>query len=378
MSGTAQQVAIQLISTGGYYGAERTLVELASYLADRGWESHVVALEGAGAAELVQQATARGLIAEAFVPHGRLGLRPMLRRLRQLEERYPGAVLHSHGYKPDMLLTLSGATRRTRCIATCHNWVSDSAKMRLIEALDKRALRGFPQVVGVSDAIAAELRRSGVPARSVSVIHNGITPPQAEAGARARVRAEFSLSEAAQLLVHVGRLARSKRIDVLLQSLAALPPAVQLLLVGDGAERGALQERAASAQLRDRVHFLGYRRDIAELLAAADVFALSSEREGLPIAVLEAMASGTPIVATRVGSIPQMLEDGRDAWLVAAGDAAALAASLREALADPMRAHARAQAAKARFAALYSRDAMGVRYLDLYQRLPASKAHGTS
>lgn len=367
------KVAIQLISTGGYYGAERALVELATYLLEQGWESHVVALEGQGASQIVQNAQERGLFAEAFVPAGRLGLRPMLVKLRQLLVQHPGAVLHSHGYKPDILLALARVPRHFACLATCHNWISETVRMRLLEALDKRALRAFDHVVAVSDEIAHELIGSGMAPESVSVIDNGIAAEPVEAAARGKVRAEFGISPDAKLLIHVGRLARSKRIDLLLQCMAALPSQLQatLLLVGEGEERANLADLVGQLRLHDRVHFCGYRRDVAPLLTAADVFVLSSEKEGLPIALLEAMAASCPIVATSVGAIPRVLENGRDGWIVPASDSAALGAALTEVLANPDVARARARNACARFNARYSRDSMGERYLQLYEGVRA-------
>jgi glycosyltransferase involved in cell wall biosynthesis len=364
------KVAIQLISTGGYYGAERTLVELAGYLLEQGWQSHVVALEGQGASQIVQNARERGLCAQAFVPDGRLGLRPMLSKLRQLLGRHPGAVIHSHGYKPDILLALTRIPRRFACLATCHNWISDTAKMRLLETLDKRALRRFDHVVAVSEEIASELIRSGVPRGKVSVIDNGIEVLPADPGARARIRTEFDLPPDAKLLLHLGRLARSKRIDLLLHAAAALPAEVRatLLLVGEGEEREYLAALTGQLGLTASVRFCGYRKDVAQLLAAADVFVLSSEKEGLPISILEAMATSCPIVATRVGAISRVVEDGCDGWTVPAGDAAALQNALAEALAKPELARMRANRALAKFRAHYSRDSMGKRYLEIYER----------
>jgi glycosyltransferase involved in cell wall biosynthesis len=363
------KVAIQLISTGGYYGAERALVELASYLLEQGWQSHVVALEGQGASEIVQRARERGVSAEAFLPHGRLGLPRMLAKLRRLLAEHPGAVLHSHGYKPDILLALARAPRHFACLATCHNWISESAKMRLLEALDKRALRAFDHVVAVSDEIARELIGSGIARESVSVIDNGIAAEPVEAGARARIRAEFAVNPDARVLIHVGRLARSKRIDLLLQCMAGLPAGLQttLLLVGEGEERENLAGLADELRLHGRVHFCGYRRDVAQLLTAADVFVLSSQKEGLPIALLEAMAASCPIVATSVGAIPRVLENGRDGWIVPAVNSEALGAALTEALMNPEVARTRARNALTRFNARYSRGSMGERYLQLYE-----------
>jgi len=365
----ATRVAIQLISTGGIYGAERALLELAAYLSDQGWESRVVALEGHGAGPLAEMAAAQGLPAEAFVASGRLGLLPMASKLRWLLARYSDAILHAHGYKADILLSWMGAHRRRGCLATCHNWISETHKLKLLEALDKRALRNFDHVVAVSAPIARELVRAGVSAQKVSVIANGISVPAVEEGRGVGVRAEFGVPAGGKLIVQIGRLARSKRIDLLLQAVSKLPDDLQthVLLVGQGEQREFLAQLAERYGLERRVHFCGYRGDIGRLLAEADLMALSSDREGLPIVILEAMATGCPIVTTRVGAIPDVLTDGHDAWIVPANDPNALRRAISEVLERPEVARSRAANARTRYFRLYSRDAMGAQYLQIYE-----------
>ena len=367
---TRTRAAIQLVSTGGVYGAERALLELASYIKDQGWDSHVVALEGAGATQLVERAHALGLAAEAFVPIGRLALLPMMKRMRQLLARYPRAIVHSHGYKPDILLSVLGTPRLLPCLATCHNWISETLQMRLLEALDKRVLRGFDHVVAVSGEVSQQLIISGVAAQKVSLIKNGISAPTVANDARQSIRAEFDVPMSAKLIVQIGRLARSKRIDLLLAAVASLPPSmdIHVLLVGDGDQAQSLVELVRGQRLERRVHFCGYRSDIAHILAAADLLALTSDKEGLPIVILEAMAMRCPIVATRVGEISQVLHDQQDAWLVPRGDVGALTAAIREVLTRPEMAEARATKAYAEFVRQYSRDSMGARYLDIYEQ----------
>jgi len=366
---TTRKAAIQLISTGGVYGAERALLELAAYLSDQGWDSHVVALEGRGAGELTKRAVAEGLHAQAFVPEGRLGLLPMAFRLRRLLKRYPHAVVHCHGYKADILVSWLGVHRRLACLSTCHNWISETRKLALLEALDKRALRHFDHVVAVSPRIARELVDHGVSAQRVSVIDNGISVPHTDEGARAGVRGEFDIPTDAKLIVQIGRLARSKRTDLLLGAVARLSETLQahVLLAGEGDQREALVDLSRQHRLAQRVHFCGYRSDIGRLLAAADLMVLSSEREGLPIVILEAMAMRCPIVATNVGSIPSVLSDGHDAWLVPANDPDALYRAVSDALGRPAAAMSRAANAYGRYVQLYSRESMGARYLQIYE-----------
>ncbi len=365
-----RRVAIQLISTGGFYGAERTLVELAAYLADQGWESHVIALEGRGAGDVVRRARDYGLSATAYAEDGRLGTWSLLAKLRATLERFPCAIVHSHGYKPDILLAALGAPRRLGCVATCHTWYSDTPKMKLVECLDKRVLRRFDHVVAVSDEICTDLLNSGVPPAVVSRIDNGINLPPSDPDARASIRSEFDVAPEERLVVQIGRLAKSKRNDLLLEAVFRLSGSVpiRVLLVGEGDQKEWLAKRAQSLGIADRVTFCGYRDDVHRILAAADLLALTSNKEGLPIVILEAMAIGCPIVSTAVGGLPTILRHNENAGLVAADDVKQLTCVLREALLDPPMAKIRAERAQADFATRFSRDAMGNQYLDAYER----------
>jgi glycosyltransferase involved in cell wall biosynthesis len=358
--------AIQLISTGGFYGAERTLLELATYLRDQGWDSRIVALEGDGATELIRRAAAQGIPGEAYVPKGRLAFFPMLRRLRAALAGESRTVVHSHGYKPDIMLAALGVPPRLPCFATCHTWYSETVKLKALEFLDKRAVRRFDHVVAVSEEIRRDLQESGTPIDRVSKIDNGISIPMLKADTRDAIRAEWKVSPREKLIVQIGRLAKSKRNALLLKAVVELPRDVKVALVGDGEERTALFDYARSAGIDDRVIFPGYRRDAAAIMAAADVLAITSNKEGLPIVVLEAMAVGCPIVATAVGSIPEVLSP-ESAWIVPVDGDAALVQALREALSENPTARARAAEAKTVFLRSYARDVMGRQYLDLYE-----------
>jgi glycosyltransferase involved in cell wall biosynthesis len=370
-------VAIQLVSTVGFYGAERILLELATFLRDQGWDSRIVALEGDGAGDLIRRAAEQGIAGEAYVPSGRLGLRPMLRRLRAMLGDESRAAVHSHGYKPDILLATLSVPRRLACFATCHSWYSETTKDKALEYLDKRALRRFDHVVAVSEEIYRDLRASGMPEGNLSRIDNGISVPLIDAHQRDEIRAEWNLAAGEKLVVQIGRLAKSKRNALLLKAVAGLPGNIpaRVVLVGDGEERAALADYARSVGIERRVIFAGYRRDAAAVIAAADVLAITSNKEGLPIVLLEAMAVGCPIIATAVGAIPQVLSP-ESAWIVPVDDEAALVRALQEALGESSPARVRAAKAKSVFLERHAREVMGRQYLDLYKQAWRARGWG--
>jgi glycosyltransferase involved in cell wall biosynthesis len=360
-----RRTAIQVISTGGLYGAERCLLELAAYLQEQGWRSHIIAVEGQGALPLVERARAMNLSAEAFT-QGRLGVREIVRRLRAaLADQQPG-IVHSHGYKPDILLSLPGMARGWRRISTCHTWYRETWKMRTWEFLDKRVLRGFDGVVAVSSHIERELHEARVPAARIRKIDNGIEAPRRDPALGAAIRREFGIAEEVPLVVQLGRLAPAKRNDIVIDALPDVHPGAHVIFAGDGPERATLEQRVAARGLGSRVHFAGYRTDVLGFLSAADVLAISSDHEGLPIVLLEAMAAGCPVVSTRVGEIGHVLRDGMDAWVVEPGNPGRFAAALREACTTPREAARRAGSARDVFERRHSRAAMGRQYLELY------------
>jgi glycosyltransferase involved in cell wall biosynthesis len=365
----APRVAIQLISTGGFYGAERTLLELAVFLRDQGWDSRIIALEGDGAGELMRRASEQGIAGEAYVPNGRLGLMPMLRRVRATLAAESHAVVHSHGYKPDILLAALGVPRRLPCFATCHSWYSETTKLKALEYLDKRSVRRFDHVVAVSEEIYRDLNANGTPAERLSRIDNGISVPILDVHRREEIRAEWNISAGEKLVVQIGRLAKSKQNALLIKAMANVcrDIAAKVVLVGDGEERTALVQYARSIGIDNRVIFAGYRRDAAAIMASADLLAITSDKEGLPIVVLEAMALGCPIISTRVGAIPEALSP-ESAWIIPVGDEPALVNALHEALGEASPARSRAAKAKSVFLERYERDVMGRQYLDLYER----------
>jgi glycosyltransferase involved in cell wall biosynthesis len=219
-------------------------------------------------------------------------------------------------------------------------------------------------------------------ARRYVTVRNGIGPA-APARPREAVRRELGLAAGDLAVLAVGSLTPQKAHATLLEGFARAArelPAARLLIAGEGPLRGALEARAAGSDLAGRVSLLGDRDDVTELLEGADLFALSSVREGLPVTLLEAMRAGRPAVATAIGGCGEAVRDGESGRIVPVGDAAALGAAIAELLRDPARRAAMGAAARARWAAEFTAARMVAETEALYARalgVPAGEPGAT-
>jgi glycosyltransferase involved in cell wall biosynthesis len=187
------------------------------------------------------------------------------------------------------------------------------------------------RVIAVAAPLAERLIEAGVSPKKIRVIPNGVDATRFAPRDRRIARRTIGADSGQPLLLAVAALKPVKGLDVLLDSLASLPTSVRLWIVGEGPQRSALESRAVRLGLADRVRFVGAvpHEDLVDYYAAADGFVLPSRNEGCPNVLLEALASGCPAVASRVGHVPALLDE---AWTVPAGEPATLAASLRRLL----------------------------------------------
>ena len=237
--------------------------------------------------------------------------------------------------------------------------------------LEKWALRRAAKVVCVSQSVGDFAARTGTcPADRISVVPNGIVPEiYAEAGSADLSAWDIRANQ--RVILFVGRLELQKGIDWLVRNARSiLPPddETQLVVVGDGHLRQRLEEEAAALPIRERIHFLGWRADIPALLKRASLLVLPSRWEGMPNAVLEAMAAGVPVVATRTDGIEELLGSGSN-QIVEFGDLAGLAAAIKALIDDPASSKRVAQANQARVAGHFSLSSMIARYAQLYRTL---------
>ena len=297
-----------------------------------------------------------GLATAHIEAPGRLSwaaLAPLVRLAR-------GGLLHAHDYKSLLLALAAGTIARAPVVATFHGDTAESGLVSAYEGLARRCARFASGVAATSEPLARQIR-AAAPSVPVHLIPNGIAvgrmPSEAE---RAAAREALALPAAGLVVAYVGRLSAEKAPEVLLRAVRGTGALV--LFAGDGPLRSGLEAEAAGAPVR----FLGFVRDVGQVLAAADVLALPSRTEGLPMAVLEAMAAGLPVVASAVGSLPEVLGEGAG-WLVPPGDVGALRDALGQ-LTDPGRRQSVARTARARVEARYGARAMARTYRErLYQ-----------
>ena len=318
---------LHLISSEGFYGAENVVAALARDLQQSGHIVCIGVFENAHVApnSVADQFESRGLRVTRIPCRRRFDL-TVVRRIRKIIADEEIDLLHSHGYKSDIYAWLAARRLQLPIMATSHLWTGQTAAIRFYEFLDGLVLRRFHAVAAVSQRIAGELKQAGVAEKKISVIDNGIDLSPFDSAAPV-LKAELHAA-GRRLIGTVGRLTSQKGMDYFLgaaQKLLKEFPDLMFAIVGDGPDRQKLEQMAGELQIEKSIHFSGARNDMPGVYASLDVFVLASVAEGMPMALLEAMASGRPVVATAVGAIPQIVILGKTGMLVRPKDAGELA-----------------------------------------------------
>ncbi len=357
-------------------GLERMVIDLAGVQRAAGHRCRVICLFQSGA--LAGELEAQGIEVQACRKRGGFDL-AALRRLRGGLRATPGAVVHTHNANAHYH-TVAAAVGLpiARLINTRHGMGAAQPRSRG-EWLYRRTMRRTDTVAAVCEAARARFAQQGVSPRGrLLSVPNGIRIDRfslASEEHRAALRSDLGLAPDTRIIGSVGRLNPVKDQATLLRAFARLRgnfvdtalADTALVLVGDGALRGSLESQAAALGIGDAVRFLGDRSDVRELLQGFDVFALSSLSEGYSMALLEACASGLPIVATDVGGNREIVVDGRNGRLVPPARDDALADAFATLLRDPTAAAAMGSAGRAWALREASVETMARRYDALYR-----------
>jgi len=364
-----------LVSSEGYYGVENMLVTLAEQLNQAGHRSVVGVFRNSRFPhiEVAERAEERGIPVEIVECRGRLD-RSAVDEVRRLLDKHNVDVLHPHGYKADMYAyAATRRSKRTALVATSHNWPNKQAAMRFYAAIDRLLLGRFDRVVAVSEMVGGVLRRWGVPRRKLSVIFNGVEIERFH-GAKPSLRSELP-ADGASFVGVVGRLVPDKGGALLIEAAEAVLaacPNTRFVFVGEGPARREWEELAAKKGIQDRVTFTGERRDMPGVYASFDMVVLPSLVESMPMCLLEAMAARRPVIATRVGEVPNMVVDGATGLLTDPGDVAGMARAITRLLREPGLGQQFGEQGHRHAVEFFSAQAMAASYTSLYRELVAN------
>jgi glycosyltransferase involved in cell wall biosynthesis len=312
-----------------------------------------------------------------------LGRRPgvdfgLVRRLARSLRRGRVELVHAHQYTPWFYASLGAALgwRRPRILFTEHGRHYPDVPRGKRMAFNQGLLPITDGIVAVSgfvrDCLAAN---EALPRRRIRVVYNGVDSGRFESpGSRAGARASQGIDPGDPVVGIAARFAPVKDHATLLRAFARVLgeiPRAKLALAGDGELRASLETQAQGLGIAGSCRFLGVRRDIPDLLSSWDLFCLSSLSEGTSVTLLEAMAAGLPVVATRVGGNPEIVVDGTTGLLASRGDDAGLARAIVEILEDPTRARGMGEAGRARVRASFTQERMTEDYRTLYGELLA-------
>ena len=284
-------------------------------------------------------------------------------------------IVHAHNGRTALAAALAvRLAGRGRCVMTQHFLTPNHATQRGPKAVLSNAAHHWvvgqmSRILAISEAVReAMLARYEAPDRKITVVPNGITAP--DAGNAAETRQQLGISTDTPLLVCAARLEREKDIASLVSAVKIVQksvPLVRCLIAGEGAQRSALDAQIGALGLEDSVTLLGFRTDAPALMAAADVFVLPSLAEPFGLVLLEAMALGRPVVATRAGGPVEIVVDGETGFLVPPSSPDALAGTLRTLLSDPALARRMGENGQARYEAQFTAAKMSQAILAVYQ-----------
>ena len=326
-----------LVSTRSYGGPERQIVGVARAL-DRSRFSPIIITFVCHPSEerpLLTEARNAGIPTATVHMPSTFDPRGIHRLVRVLRSNSVG-LLVTRGYKANTLGLMAGRLIGVPVVAVCGGWTAHTWSVRLYESLDRIALRHADQIAVVSEATREALIGAGIASRRIAVVPNAVDSTVFRPGDGTRLRKELGIGKETVVIAAVGRLSPEKGHSCLVEGFAHVRSRLpcHLLLAGDGPERPVLESLVLSSGLPTVTTFLGWHSDVREVYWAADIVCLPSLSEGMPNAVLEAMACGKPVVGSDVGGVRELLADNESGIVVPPGNACALARAITRLIED--------------------------------------------
>ena len=331
-------IIAHLMASPFFGGPERQMVGLARHLPATSTSVFLTFAEHGKCRALLDQVRQHGfegLALEHNTPHVCAAAREVAGQLRRVK----ADALTCSGYKPDLIGWLAARRVGIPVVAVAHGWTAATLKVRFYETLDRLMLRWMDVVVCVSEAQGERVRRARVLESKIVVVRNAVAAdafadPNPDYGDLLRA---FFKRPPKWIVGAAGRLSPEKGFDQLVEAAGLAlreDPDIGFVHFGDGPLRDSISRHITARGLADRFILAGFRADVAQFLPHLDLMVLPSFTEGLPVVLLEAFAAGVPCVATAVGGTPEVIEEGKNGYLVPSGDPPAIARRIADILRD--------------------------------------------
>ena len=370
---------VHLMASPFYGGPERQMLGLARHLPSEVRSTFLSFAEGGKCEAMLSECRKHGFEAKALThnfPHVGKGIAEIAEELKRVH----ADVLTCSGYKPDILGWRAARRVGIPFVVVSHGWTTATWKVRIYESLDRLVHRRADACIGVSEAQSAKMRAAGVSKERVVTIKNAVGTDafaEPDPAYRDKLRGLFAMPPK-WIVGAAGRLSREKGMDQFVESAAlvhARLPETGFVIFGDGPQREMLTRRIAELGLQGTVVLAGFRDDVGKFLPHLDLAVLPSFTEGLPVILLEEAAAGLPIVATTVGGVPEVINDGVTGRLVPPGNPQALADRIVETLNDAPGRKAMGEAVREIVRHEYSFALQAERWMQLLYRLcPGGRA----
>ncbi len=370
---------LHIISSGGMYGAEAVILNLSRTL-NEGSHSSVLGVFSNSAnpnLQLHEAATKENIESHLIPCNGQID-RTVIESIRSLAARTNADIVHAHGYKADIYTYFALRGSDIPLVSTCHTWYDNDLFVSLYGMADRLVLRSFAAVVAVSDEVKQRLLKAGVHEDKIHLVRNGIDLRPFD---NAAPSLQKSFANDPSIVGLVGRLSTEKGVDIFLRAAARVLnelPSTKFAVVGEGPDWEKLESLIDELKIRKSVSMLGRRDDMPSVYASLEIMVSASRQEGLPIAILEGMASRRPLIATTVGAVPTVVLDGRTGVLVPPENIEVLASKIVSLLKDPSRRESLGAAARKLIEKEFSAERMTADYLHVYERAAATRDRDTS
>lgn len=361
---------LQLGSPTGLYGAERWILALLRYLDCEKTESVVAVIKDDPRldAPICREAERMGIRTQVFIAYGRVNL-SAVRQLKKFIVEEGIHILHTHGYKTDIIGLLAVQGTGCRIVSTPHGWSTQAGfKIQIYENMDRLAFLFFDAVAPLSKGLSDRLKVIPKLSKRVHLIINGVDLDEVKSVRGINSEVQDWKESGHRVVGYIGQLIQRKGLDILLKAVAKLDwPHLRVAIVGEGEERKSLEGIANSLGIENRVRFFGFRNDRMEFLKGLDAFVLPSRLEGIPRCLMEAMAARIPVVASDTPGCADLIHDEETGLLFRTDDVDSLVKKLRRMLEDDV---ARARIEQNAFDCVcrrYSAESMAHRYESLYR-----------